>query len=700
MKKQKTLKAFVLSLAMALVTLLPMTTNAQRSDGFFKSGNDEYENRAGIDDTTGGGLQNDPFGAPLGSGLLILTAVGAGYAVAKRRRSFKKGTTLLLAALMLVGMTACKKKVAEPIAPTGGNKVAITLNVDGGAKAVVTPPSVAFENGDQILVASNGHYVGTLTHNGTNFNGDITDPVVGEPLYFYFLGNKATGTLTPGTSGSTSCTVDIIDQTDYPHLPVISMGVSIDRAHGNAIVNYTTDNHEYEAQLHNKASLIKFNVTTPSTSPIYLTGMYNTVTVNFADLTTNDGFSYSNAGYIKMKAKDAGNVTWAIVLPQADLTGAGDTYTTGYSGTWDKAAVNLTDANQYITGDGSGIALTMNTENSRILDLSTVKSNKTVEDGWIVTNALSGNYKISIAAGATVTLDDATITYASNGADWAGLTCEGDATIVLGDGTTNTVVSGLDGSGNNNWPGIYVPTGKTLTINGNTGTLNARCGQDSYGGSAAGIGCGFSSGSDCGNIIINGGVINAYGGAKSAGIGGVNKRSCGNITINGGTVTAIGDYYGSDTGYGAGIGTGGSIVGTATVTCGDITITGGTVTATGGRGAAGIGTGHSGQSVAITCGNITISGGTVIATGGGDADLGYEGAAAIGTGNKEDTGTADNKCGNITITTGVTRVTATKGSSNADNSIGTSGSNNTCGTITIGGVVTGNISTSPYTYEP
>ena len=321
---------------------------------------------------------------------------------------------------------------------------------------------------------------------------------------------------------------------------------------------------------------------------------------------------------------------------------------------------------------------------TKILDLSKVTSNQTIPDSWIITNTLAGNYKISIADGATMTINKATITYASNGTDYAGLTCLGDATIVLADGTTNTVVSGLDGDGYNNWPGIYVPQNKTLTINGNTGILNAHCGQDSYGGSAAGIGCGFKSGSDCGNIIINGGVINAYGGAKSAGIGGVNKRSCGSITINGGTVTAIGDSYGSDTGYGAGIGTGGSITGTATVTCGDITITGGTVTATGGRGGAGIGTGHSGGSVAITCGNITISGGTVIATGGGDADLGYEGAAAIGTGCKYTTSTVDNKCGNITITTGVTRVTATKGSSHADNSIGTSGSNNTCGTVILG----------------
>ena len=58
-------------------------------------------------------------------------------------------------------------------------------------------------------------------------------------------------------------------------------------------------------------------------------------------------------------------------------------------------------------------------------------------------------------------------------------------------------------------------------------------------------------------------------------------------------------------------------------------------------------------------------------------------------------------CGAITITNGVSTVTATKGSENVENSIGKNHSNNlgTCGTVTIGGVE-GAISTSSYTYQP
>ena len=295
-----------------------------------------------------------------------------------------------------------------------------------------------------------------------------------------------------------------------------------------------------------------------------------------------------------------------------------------------------------------------------VTDLSKLTGDYTAKNGETLTGTLAGNYKISIAAGATVTLDEVTI----NGENdyeyaWAGITCEGDATIILKDGSTNTV-KGFDA----NYPGIYVPSGNTLTIKGETkgtGSLNA-----SSNGSGAGIGGGNIN---CGNIEIQGGKITATGGSGAAGIGSGSYKSCGTITISGGTITANGGEYA------AGIGTGY----TENSYCGDITISGGTVTATGGENGAGIGTGKSGA-----CYNITISGGTVSATGG-------EKAAGIGSGSNW------GDCGNITITTGVTQVTATKGNE-APNSIG-AGYKATCGTVTIGGVV-GAISTSPYTYDP
>ena len=354
------------------------------------------------------------------------------------------------------------------------------------------------------------------------------------------------------------------------------------------------------------------------------------------------------------------------------------------------ADIDITDANNNLAA-GKIYNITRSATGT-LINLAEVSANTVAQNGDILTGTLGANVKISIADGATVILNNATISYSSNGADYAGLTLLGDGTIVLADGTTNTVVGGLASDGYSNWPGIFVPAGKTLTINGNTGVLNAaRGGDDIDDGSPAGIGAGWNN--NCGNIVINGGFINATGGGKGAGIGGCGRRGCGNITINGGTVTATG-------GSGApGIGLGGTSSSNNADggTCGDITISGGIIIATGGEGGAGIGTGYSSNAkdvtVTKTCGNILISGGTITATGGNDA-------AGIGTGKTNDKGIIN--IGTITITNGVTLVTATKGTG-APNSIGAGGGNgtNTCGTVTIGGVETGNITTSPYTYpEP
>ena len=315
------------------------------------------------------------------------------------------------------------------------------------------------------------------------------------------------------------------------------------------------------------------------------------------------------------------------------------------------------------------------------LDLATVTEATTVEDGYTVTGTLGANVKISIADGATVTLDGVTINGANSfDYEWAGITCLGDATIILSG--TNTVKGFYQ-----SYPGIYVPENKTVTIQG-IGSLTASSSNIS-GVAGAGIGGGYQLA--CGNITIMGGSITAMGSSGAAGIGsGTNGYSCGNITITGGTINAS-----ANTGA-AGIGSGsnGSF-------CGNITITGGNITATGGSNAAGIGSGGS-----ASCGNITITGGIINATGTNQA-------AGIGSGYAANNKTAS--CGTITITNGVTSVTATKGNATVPNSIGVgktgiSNATNTCGTVTIGctldasgnpvGGTTGAITESPYTYAP
>ena len=77
--------------AIAIVLTLGMTANAQgQKDAFIDSWDNSRGDWGGTIDLllptgTIGGQQNQS-GAPLGSGLLVLTALGAGYAVAKKRK--------------------------------------------------------------------------------------------------------------------------------------------------------------------------------------------------------------------------------------------------------------------------------------------------------------------------------------------------------------------------------------------------------------------------------------------------------------------------------------------------------------------------------------------------------------------------------------------------------------------------------------
>ena len=233
-------------------------------------------------------------------------------------------------------------------------------------------------------------------------------------------------------------------------------------------------------------------------------------------------------------------------------------------------------------------------------------------NGATLTGRGGENTQVAIASNATVTLNGVDITAIpnNNSHEWAGITCLGNATIVLAEGTDNTVQGGYD-----EYPGILAsPLGKTLTIRG-SGSLTARA-NGSYG---AGIGSGLNWARNilsCGNIVIEDGNITAYGG-NAAAIG-ASSSSCGTITISGGTI-----YAESDSGPGIG----------CWMSCSGINITGGTVTAKSRTSCAIGSTSSSGN-----CSFITISGTqtTVIASTGSST------ACTIGS----DPGAS---CGNITI---------------------------------------------------
>jgi hypothetical protein len=246
----------------------------------------------------------------------------------------------------------------------------------------------------------------------------------------------------------------------------------------------------------------------------------------------------------------------------------------------------------------AGISESHYTYPENVINLATITANYTVPNGKTISGILGANVKISIAAGATVTLRDVTINgiHRDDSYLWAGINCEGDATLIL-EGTNK--VKGF----HEYYPGIHVTEGSTLTIRGD-GSLTA-----SSNGWGAGIGSGrhgFENSSPssgffvpCGNINIQGGTITATGGTGAAGIGAASRSSCGNITISGGTITATGGEYA------AGIGSGGyDYWNLDNSSCGNITISGAHVTATKGGGSPN----SIGKGYGASCGTVTIGG--------------------------------------------------------------------------------------------
>ena len=84
------MKKILLTIVFVLTIVLGATA---QTDGFFRDGSSEgYSNRTADTDLpalpTGrtGSLQGD-YDAPLGSGLLVLTALGVGYAISRKREN-------------------------------------------------------------------------------------------------------------------------------------------------------------------------------------------------------------------------------------------------------------------------------------------------------------------------------------------------------------------------------------------------------------------------------------------------------------------------------------------------------------------------------------------------------------------------------------------------------------------------------------
>ena len=382
----------------------------------------------------------------------------------------KKLAIFAAAFVLTLGLAQCKKE--QPNAQiTEGETVHITVNVNNnGSRADIQDPSSGqydFKDGDKLYVGYNGACVGTLDYSASIFSGDITISQSGsQRLHFYYLG----GSLEPAIDG-TEYTVDISDQTS--NYPVISYGTSTK--------DYSTGKDSYTTVLLNQCALVEFTTNEiPTTTAVSISGMKNKVTVDFNSNTLTP--SLEGTGSIKLHAESATS-RWAILLANEE-----EVESTASAEGYDATGITIPAINNnfhWTQANGKNISFTMTEAASTIIDLANVSGNTTVEDGAILTGTLGANVQISIADGATVTLDGVSInaegTWKSD--NYAGITCLGNATLILKDGSENTV-RGF----NEDYPGIYVPENHTLTIKGGAaGTGKLTASSNGYG---AGIGSG------------------------------------------------------------------------------------------------------------------------------------------------------------------------------------------------------------------
>lgn len=340
MRKFLIIKTLMFLLIMAVI-MLPMSLCAQQNgDGFFRNWDNDYETRDAATDWT---LTNQTFGdVSLGCGLLILTAVGAGYAISRRKR-VRKSIVMILALVMMLSFTQCKKKLDT--LSTGGEKVYITLNVGSGSRHDVNTATgqVDYTEGDVVYVGNAGKYIGVLTCSkvGDNyvFGGDITDPQTTDYLHFYFVGGLTLDNITPDADiliagETTSFDVDIFDQSSK--LPVLSYVHTAEHYYGGT---------SYTCMLENKCGLVKFTLTNGTLEAVKITGMKTGATVNFAD-PSNPIVANGKRDAITLKSESE-TEKWAVLLPQ-DAVSDGLALINGVAYSCDVAAVAN---NSYITSN-------------------------------------------------------------------------------------------------------------------------------------------------------------------------------------------------------------------------------------------------------------------------------------------------------------------------------------------------------------
>ena len=438
-----------------------------------------------------------------------------------------------MAALVFMGAitTGCStdddsKSLDQPASETV--TLTTTISMDGSAttRALTEEGVKTFAVGDQIAVIytntssarvkvlSSALQEGDITNSGktAKITVTLTNPKAGSVDYIY-PASMANSDGTPNLSA-----LCMQDGT------LATLASTLDYAKGSGDMTESSGVFTLPGiALKNQLTICKFKVKNSGGAEI---------TGNITGLTVSDGTNT----YTVSRATAAGPIYVAMLPVSSDKTlsfVANDASNSYYKNVTGKTlAVN----NQYT------INVTMTAGN--VIDLSKLTDNCTAQNGDMLTGKLGASHKISIAAGATVILNEVSINYDASPAlsgTFAGIACLDNATLIISGTEDNKVKGFADG-----YPGIFVPSGSTLTITG-SGSLYALGHAN-----AAAIGSGkdnITAYRACGNIVLQGGTIWATGGSGAAGIGSGatanyvepqtgTPSSCGDITIKS-SVTSV-----------------------------------------------------------------------------------------------------------------------------------------------------------------
>lgn len=343
-----------------------------------------------------------------------------------------------------------------------GYALPVTINVTRGDDATTratyneSTKTLSFSSGDQLFVTgtegSAGAFAGTLEwQSGGTFSGTIytANPYSGTADALLGSASTATATLLPDGYGSIG------------YLSVSNSGAYNATLATDATKAFATSKADGVAQLSLEQAT-----------------------------TYDDGFALAPQNAILNFTAVTGEWGSAPASSSVSLQ-VGETTISGsvapVEGDWDRALANFaiavagsaTPSSLTLTVDGTSVSLGSHTltagkiYNQKCANINVMSPYIQDNEKWIVygTGEPSG-WRLTIAEGATVTLSNVNLN------DYAIIAYRGNNTIILADGTTNTIDPGdgvaIDGS---------MASGKTLTIKG-TGTLIATGG---YGAPAIGV---------------------------------------------------------------------------------------------------------------------------------------------------------------------------------------------------------------------